>query len=65
MADIQISVGAGTQTRLLTAGKYCADDILVAAGQGVQNNNFTDVLNGTTTDFYDNAATNLVANAFF
>lgn len=64
MADIQVSVGAGTQTRLLTAGKYCADDILVAAGQGVQNNNFTDVLNGTTTDFYDNAATNLVTNAF-
>lgn len=65
MADIRISVGAGTQTRLLTAGKYCADNILVSAGAGVQNNNWTDVLNGSTTDFYDNAATNLVANAFF
>lgn len=65
MADIQISVEAGTQTRLLTAGKYCADNILVSAGPGVQNNNWTDVLNGSTTDFYDNAAINLVANAFF
>lgn len=34
MADIQISVNAGTQTRLLTAGKYCADDILIAASSG-------------------------------
>lgn len=37
MADIRISVGAGTQTRLLTAGKYCADDILVTASGGIQN----------------------------
>lgn len=31
MADIEISVDAGTSKRLLTAGKYCDKDILVSA----------------------------------
>ena len=31
MADIEISVDAGTSKRLLTAGKYCDRDILVSA----------------------------------
>lgn len=34
MSDIQINVEAGSQTRLLTAQKYCPSDILVTAGNG-------------------------------
>lgn len=34
MADIEISVDAGTSKRLLTAGKYCDRDILVSASGG-------------------------------
>lgn len=34
MADIEISVDAGTSKRLLTAGKYCDKNILVSASGG-------------------------------
>lgn len=34
MADIEISVDAGTSKRLLTAGKYCDKNILVTASGG-------------------------------
>ena len=35
MADIQVSVDAGSQTRLLTAGKYCDKNILItSSGSG-------------------------------
>ncbi len=34
MADIKISVDAGTSKRLLTAGKYCDKNILVSASGG-------------------------------
>lgn len=37
MADIEISVDAGTSKRLLTAGKYCDRDILVSASGGAES----------------------------
>lgn len=64
MADIQISVDAGTQTRLLTAQKYCPSDILVIATEGEKTNNYSDIITGNTTDFYDTYANLLVNDCF-
>lgn len=51
MADIQIAVNAGMQTRLLTAGKYCKDDILVTASSGSGSTEQEDLLVERPTSF--------------
>lgn len=53
MADIQINVDAGTQTRLLTVGKYCAENILVTASSGSKNLE-NDILDRSIAGTYKN-----------
>lgn len=64
MADIQISVDAGTQTRLLTSGKYCKDDILVTASGGSKTDNWNEIITGASKDFFDKEATSLITSSF-
>lgn len=60
MADIQINVDAGSQTRLLTAGTYCADDILVTSESGDGNTEFEDeLLSGGLTEYRNDRVTEL------
>lgn len=64
MADIQITVDAGTQTRLLTSEKYCKDDILVTAGSGTVTNNWHDIIDGNTAEFFDESSTRMTNYVF-
>lgn len=65
MADIQISVDAGTQTRLLTSGKYCKDDILVTAGSGGgDDGTLESLISRTITTFSNDTITSVGIYAF-
>lgn len=70
--SFHIAVEGGKSVRLLTAGKYCPQDIVVAAtgggatDEGVNSQAFADFILGNTTEIYnDKAVGTLAAYAFY
>lgn len=63
MSDITINVESGTQTRLLTAGKYCADNILVTASGG--GTEIADTILDKSVITYSSSALLTLANNVF
>lgn len=63
MADIQIFVDSGTETRLLTAGKYCPNNIVVLSG-AESDIIATSILDRSINEFENNNITDIGRQAF-
>lgn len=63
MSDINISIESGTSKRLLTAGKYCVQDIVVTAEEGELNED--DIIQRSISGEYINDRITVLGSSCF